>query len=81
MDYRRLGASGLKVPALSFGTGTFGEPGLGIAGVGWKEGGEKTADKGQDEHQNQRCVVRHSRLRLILRNRYRRDAINYDGFD
>jgi len=24
MDYRRLGASGLKVPALSFGTGTFG---------------------------------------------------------
>src|SRR5919107_5987258 len=24
MDYRRLGASGLKVPALSFGAGTFG---------------------------------------------------------
>ncbi|WP_157018370.1 aldo/keto reductase [Mesorhizobium xinjiangense] len=27
MDYRRLGASGLKVPALSFGTGTFGGSG------------------------------------------------------
>ncbi|GGC82020.1 aldo/keto reductase [Chelatococcus reniformis] len=27
MDYRRLGASGLKVPALSFGTGTFGGTG------------------------------------------------------
>ncbi|WP_164176810.1 aldo/keto reductase, partial [Streptococcus pneumoniae] len=24
MDYRRLGHSGLRVPALSFGTGTFG---------------------------------------------------------
>ncbi len=24
MDYRRLGASGLRVPALSFGTATFG---------------------------------------------------------
>jgi aryl-alcohol dehydrogenase-like predicted oxidoreductase len=24
MEYRRLGASGLKVPALSFGAGTFG---------------------------------------------------------
>lgn len=24
MDYRLLGASGLKVPVLSFGTGTFG---------------------------------------------------------
>ncbi len=24
MEYRRLGASGLKVPALSFGTATFG---------------------------------------------------------
>ena len=24
MEYRRLGASGLRVPALSFGTGTFG---------------------------------------------------------
>ncbi len=24
MEYRRLGASGFKVPALSFGTGTFG---------------------------------------------------------
>jgi aryl-alcohol dehydrogenase-like predicted oxidoreductase len=27
MDYRRLGASGLKVPALTFGTGTFGGKG------------------------------------------------------
>ena len=27
MDYRRLGASGLKVPALCFGAGTFGGPG------------------------------------------------------
>ncbi|WP_287198641.1 aldo/keto reductase, partial [Mesorhizobium sp.] len=27
MDYRRLGASGLKVPALSFGAGTFGGSG------------------------------------------------------
>src|SRR5690554_3587949 len=27
MDYRRLGASGLKVPSLSFGTGTFGGSG------------------------------------------------------
>lgn len=27
MDYRSLGASGLKVPALSFGTGTFGGSG------------------------------------------------------
>ncbi|TGT94566.1 aldo/keto reductase, partial [bacterium M00.F.Ca.ET.155.01.1.1] len=27
MEYRRLGASGLKVPALSFGTGTFGGSG------------------------------------------------------
>ena len=27
MEYRRLGASGLKVPALSFGTGTFGGKG------------------------------------------------------
>ncbi len=27
MDYRNLGASGLKVPALSFGTGTFGGQG------------------------------------------------------
>ena len=27
MDYRFLGASGLKVPALSFGTGTFGGQG------------------------------------------------------
>ena len=27
MDYRRLGASGFKVPALSFGTGTFGGQG------------------------------------------------------
>ena len=27
MEYRQLGASGLKVPALSFGTGTFGGQG------------------------------------------------------
>ena len=27
MDYRRLGASGLRVPALSFGTATFGGAG------------------------------------------------------
>src|SRR5271170_4624839 len=27
MDYRRLGASGLKVPVLTFGTGTFGGKG------------------------------------------------------
>ncbi|MGH6781462.1 MAG: aldo/keto reductase, partial [Sphingomonadaceae bacterium] len=27
MDYRNLGASGLKVPALSFGAGTFGGQG------------------------------------------------------
>ena len=27
MEYRNLGASGLKVPALSFGTGTFGGTG------------------------------------------------------
>jgi predicted aldo/keto reductase-like oxidoreductase len=27
MEYRRLGASGLKVPALSFGAGTFGGAG------------------------------------------------------
>ena len=27
MEYRFLGASGLKVPALSFGTGTFGGKG------------------------------------------------------
>ena len=27
MDYRRLGASGFMVPALSFGTGTFGGQG------------------------------------------------------
>ncbi|MGW7191745.1 aldo/keto reductase, partial [Streptomyces sp. NPDC054838] len=27
MEYRRLGASGLQVPALSFGTGTFGGQG------------------------------------------------------
>ena len=27
MDYRQLGASGLKVPALSFGCGTFGGQG------------------------------------------------------
>ena len=27
MEYRRLGASGLMVPALSFGTGTFGGEG------------------------------------------------------
>ncbi|MBC7267455.1 MAG: aldo/keto reductase, partial [Streptomyces sp.] len=27
MEYRRLGASGLKVPALSFGAGTFGGQG------------------------------------------------------
>ena len=27
MEYRRLGASGLTVPALSFGTGTFGGKG------------------------------------------------------
>ena len=27
MDYRQLGASGLRVPALSFGTGTFGGTG------------------------------------------------------
>src|SRR5277367_5391084 len=27
MDYRRLGHSGLRVPALSFGTGTFGGKG------------------------------------------------------
>ena len=27
MEYRRLGGSGLKVPALSFGTGTFGGSG------------------------------------------------------
>ncbi|GAH40081.1 unnamed protein product, partial [marine sediment metagenome] len=27
MEYRSLGASGLKVPALSFGTGTFGGTG------------------------------------------------------
>ena len=27
MEYRRLGRSGLKVPALSFGTGTFGGSG------------------------------------------------------
>ncbi|MFC7586179.1 aldo/keto reductase [Nonomuraea antimicrobica] len=27
MDYRRLGASGLEVPALSFGAGTFGGKG------------------------------------------------------
>ena len=27
MEYRRLGASGLKVPVLTFGTGTFGGEG------------------------------------------------------
>ena len=27
MDYRQLGSSGLRVPALSFGTGTFGGKG------------------------------------------------------
>lgn len=27
MDYRQLGSSGLRVPALSFGTGTFGGQG------------------------------------------------------
>ena len=27
MDYRQLGASGLSVPALTFGTGTFGGKG------------------------------------------------------
>ncbi len=27
MEYRHLGASGFKVPALSFGTGTFGRKG------------------------------------------------------
>jgi aryl-alcohol dehydrogenase-like predicted oxidoreductase len=32
MEYRNLGASGLKVPVLSFGTGTFG--GEGPLGLG-----------------------------------------------
>ncbi len=33
MEYRRLGASGLTVPALSFGTGTFG--GVGRPSAAW----------------------------------------------
>jgi len=35
MEYRNLGASGLKVPVISFGTGTFGGFGANTAsGVG-----------------------------------------------
>ncbi len=41
MEYRRLGASGLKVPALSFGTGTFG--GTGPLFGAWGNTDEKEA--------------------------------------
>jgi len=40
MDYRRLGASGLKVPALSFGAGTFGGQGPLFSAWGNSEGDE-----------------------------------------
>ncbi|HWK63812.1 MAG TPA: aldo/keto reductase [Rhizobiaceae bacterium] len=40
MEYRRLGASGLKVPALSFGTGTFGGSGPLFGAWGNTDAGE-----------------------------------------
>jgi aryl-alcohol dehydrogenase-like predicted oxidoreductase len=40
MEYRRLGASGLKVPALTFGTGTFGGKGDFFAAWGSTDGAE-----------------------------------------
>src|SRR6185312_5553095 len=42
MDYRRLGASGLRVPALSFGTGTFGGKGDFFAAWGSTDAGGAT---------------------------------------
>jgi aryl-alcohol dehydrogenase-like predicted oxidoreductase len=43
MDYRNLGASGLKVPVLSFGTGTFGGQGPLFSAWG-KSGVEEARD-------------------------------------
>jgi aryl-alcohol dehydrogenase-like predicted oxidoreductase len=40
MEYRRLGSSGLKVPALSFGTGTFGGRGAFFAAWGDTDAGQ-----------------------------------------
>src|SRR5262245_33726444 len=42
MEFRRLGASGLRVPALSFGTGTFGGKGDFFAAWGSTDAGGAT---------------------------------------
>src|SRR6476469_8571959 len=43
MEYRQLGGSGLKVPVLSLGTGTFG--GTGALFESWGNSGEKEATR------------------------------------
>ena len=42
MEYRLLGGSGFKVPALSFGTGTFGGQGKFFEGLGKSDVAEAT---------------------------------------